>query len=80
VLLVPAEALIWRDDSDFLYAVDADSRCVLLPVSTGIRQDNSVEIREGLTGTERIIIGDRSGLVPGASVSDYRQNETLTLR
>ncbi|HEY1792136.1 MAG TPA: efflux RND transporter periplasmic adaptor subunit [Opitutaceae bacterium] len=48
--------------------VAADGKLVERPVETGMRTASLVEIRSGLAEGERVVVGERSGLVAGETV------------
>jgi HlyD family secretion protein len=63
-LAIPETAIVLRDGNRYLMKVDADNRVQEVKVTTGRRQDDAIEILEGIDATDRFI---RSG---GAFVSD----------
>lgn len=68
VLAVPREALL-GDKVPFVYRVTADNRLEQLPVSTGIQDDEFVEVKSGLSEDDLVVIsGKEGGLSPGMKV------------
>lgn len=55
VLSLPKTAIVIQDKQSYCYAVDAQNTVIQLPVSLGLLAGSDYEIREGLTGDERVI-------------------------
>ncbi|HAH19458.1 MAG: hypothetical protein A2Y00_10050 [Omnitrophica WOR_2 bacterium GWF2_43_52] len=68
VLVIPADALVKEDNSDFVYVAE-DSIAKKVRVRLGIRQDNKIEILEGLEENQRILVFGQQGLKDGAQVN-----------
>ncbi len=66
---VPDEAVFAEGDRNFLFVVQPDSTVVRRPVELGARQPGRVEIREGLTGGEKVVRAGHQKLFDGAKVS-----------
>lgn len=54
-LLIPAEALVLEGRSAYVYRVDAEQRVQRTQVTTGVRHQDQVEIRDGLAAGDRIV-------------------------
>ncbi len=54
-LSLPKTAVVIQDKQTYCFSVDGNGKVVRLPVSLGLQAGPDVEIREGLTGSERII-------------------------
>ncbi len=54
-LSLPKTAIVTQDKQTWCYAVDAQDTVVRLPVSLGLLAGTDYEIREGLSGDERVI-------------------------
>ncbi len=54
-LLIPAEALVLEGRSEYVYRVDAEQRVQRTQVTTGVRHQDRVEIRDGLAAGDRIV-------------------------
>lgn len=67
-LLVPAEAVNADRDGDFLYVVE-NGVAVRKPVICGISNDTYVEIKEGITDTDEIILTFEGNLEEGMTVA-----------
>lgn len=80
-MLVPANALVGTAGSEAVYVVEG-GKAARRPVVTGLRQSGQVEIVQGLTGAETIVVVGTTTLRDGASVrvvneaTDRRQAAT----
>lgn len=68
VLSVPLQALSAGDTPSIL-VVGSDNTIEERKVVVGMRTASLAEIRSGLSEGDLVVVGDRSGLVPGATVS-----------
>lgn len=68
VLAVPLQALS-AGDSPSVLVVGSDNTIEEKKVVVGMRTASLAEIRSGLSEGDLVVVGDRSGLVPGAIVS-----------
>jgi RND family efflux transporter MFP subunit len=68
VLAIPLQALS-AGESPTVLVVDGDNRIIERRVVVGIRTSSLVEVRTGLTEGDLVVLGDRSGLTPGTTVS-----------
>jgi multidrug efflux pump subunit AcrA (membrane-fusion protein) len=68
-LTVPTSALIKRGQLTFVYAVDAEQRARLRPVSAGAAIDSRIEILAGLRDGEAAVIDPPASLIDGARVT-----------
>lgn len=59
---VPAKALVWRDGKPAVFTVSDDGTAVLRPLMIGRRTSATIEVLQGLTVGERVVI-DGAGLV-----------------
>lgn len=67
VLLVPAGALVSSDNTQAVYVVN-DERAVRRPVSTGITSEGDVEILEGLSEGEQVVVQGATTVRDGIQV------------
>ncbi len=67
-LKVPVSALIFRADGLMIGTVRDGNRVAIIPVTTGRDYGNAVEIVNGLTGSERIIVNPPDSIVDGQQV------------
>lgn len=70
---IPELALVREGDSSFVYVIGADDKAKRLPVKTGVRDGNLIEITEGLAAGDRIVTEGVVKLTDGASVRTGRQ-------
>lgn len=66
-LLVPVDALYSDDSGEYVYVIN-ENRAQRRPVVTGVRNDDTVEIREGLSAGETVGWDDTSELTDGQKV------------
>lgn len=67
-LIVPQDALVREDSLNYVYLAD-DSIARKIKVEPGIRQNNKIEILEGLEENQRVIVFGHQGLKDGAQVN-----------
>lgn len=67
-LAVPELALVREGDTSFVYTLDAKQKAKRIPVKTGARDGNLVEILEGLKAGDRIVSEGVVKLSDGAQV------------
>lgn len=67
VLAVPVDAVEQSGDTASVFAVE-DSTIRVIPVSTGIKTSQQIEIRSGLNEGEMVIVGRHAGLQNGQNV------------
>ena len=61
-------ALVREGDSSFVYVIGKDKKAKRLPVKTGRRDGNLIEITEGLTAGDAIVTEGVVKLTDGAAV------------
>lgn len=71
---VPELALVREGDSSFVYVIGADNKAKRLPVKTGGRDGNLIEVTEGLTAGDRIVTEGVVKLTDGATVRTGKQS------
>ena len=64
---IPLDAVSRMEDSQYVYVVK-DGKAHQVPVRLGTRVDNRVEVLEGLTGEEQLIVSGKDLVSEGASV------------
>jgi membrane fusion protein (multidrug efflux system) len=69
-LVIPEIAVVQVGRESFVYRVKADGSVEQAKVVAGVRRDGKVEILEGLTGGDRIVIEGTGKLRPGVKVAD----------
>jgi membrane fusion protein (multidrug efflux system) len=67
-LLVPEEALIPQGDRAAVLLINADGKLERKAVVSGARQGTLVEVREGLSAGQKIVISGQNKLRPGQAV------------
>lgn len=70
-LVLPELALIQIGRQAFVFRVGADAAVAQVPVSVGARRRGEVEIVEGLTAGDRVVVEGTVKLRPGASVVEH---------
>lgn len=68
-LLVPTEAVVQSAKGAALYVLGADNTVGLRAIRTGDRQADRVEVREGVSAGEQVVIEGLARLRPGAAVT-----------
>ena len=66
-ILLPAEALRFKEGTPFVYVVDGDTARET-PIETGLDDGIRVEVTGGLSGQERVIVTARESLSDGVKV------------
>jgi RND family efflux transporter, MFP subunit len=69
VLVIPNSALLRRDDKDFVMVVK-EGKAVKIAVRTGLKNEESTVIVQGLQARDRIIINGADGLADGEEVKE----------
>jgi RND family efflux transporter MFP subunit len=69
VLTVPVEALSLKGNNDFVYVLDSQNLVHERRVEVGLRGSQLAEIRSGLAGGERVIVGGQSKYQEGERVT-----------
>lgn len=67
-LILPQDALVKEDSLNYVYLVE-DSVARKIKVRPGIRQNNKIEILEGLEENQRVIVFGHQGLKDGSEVN-----------
>ncbi len=68
VIVIPFGAVFLREGKSFVYIVK-DSKAVLTSLSLGIRDKDRVEVTEGLSGGETLVVEGHGLLYPDAAVT-----------
>jgi membrane fusion protein (multidrug efflux system) len=69
VVLVPAEAVLQRADGEVLFIVGADDRAKRIVVKTGVQREGRIEIVEGVSGEDHVVIAGQAALIDGAAIT-----------
>lgn len=67
-VVIPEIALVPQGDTVHVFVVDAESKAQMRPIRVGLRFDGQVEILDGLTGGERVIVEGFQKTTPGGPV------------
>ncbi|MFO1043175.1 MAG: efflux RND transporter periplasmic adaptor subunit [Planctomycetaceae bacterium] len=67
-LSLPKSAVVTHDKKTFCYSVDPDGKVIRLPIALGLQAGPDIEIREGLTGNERVITVNANAFQEGQIV------------
>jgi multidrug efflux pump subunit AcrA (membrane-fusion protein) len=71
-LVIPAAAAIRRGQLTFVYAVNAENRAILQPVSPGAETHDRLEVLAGIREGDRVVTDPPSSLSDGAPVTGAR--------
>ena len=79
-LVIPETALIMRADKSVVMVVDDENVAQMRTVRTGMRLDGAVEITDGLSEGEKVIVEGHQKVGPGSPVnpSAFEIGETVT--
>ena len=67
-LYVPKDALLELNGTSKLYVIGKDDKITIKTVKTGLRNDNYVEILDGLSDGDTIAVSNLARLKDGSSV------------
>lgn len=76
-LVVPREAVVSRDKENFVYVVEQE-KAKQVKVKLGESDGEKVEVLEGLTGTEEVVVKGQNTLVDGSTVAVIDPNQPVT--
>ena len=68
-LLVPEEAVLQRADGEVVFVTTADNHARRVVVKTGLQHEGRVEIVEGLSAGDEVIVRGHAALVDGTPIS-----------
>lgn len=68
-LMVPTQAIVPGAGGSSVYVAAEDDTAKLVPVTTGVREADSIEITDGLHPGDRVVVEGLVKLRPGATVS-----------
>ena len=63
--MIPTNALMFRSDGMRVAAVDAGGKVKLLAIKVGRNFGQTVEVLEGITGSERLVLNPSDSLAEG---------------
>ncbi|HEY2122071.1 MAG TPA: hypothetical protein VGH07_00625 [Chthoniobacterales bacterium] len=67
-MLIPANTLIFGKDGPSVATVGPDNKVALKKVKIGADLGTSLEIKQGLSTNDRVILNPAAGLTPGQTV------------
>lgn len=70
VIVVPESAIAYDAEGAFVWRVDSGGKPERVPIETGIRRENRVEITSGLKAGDRIVSGGTHKVNPGSILSE----------
>lgn len=76
-LMVPEQAVLTLGSQSFVYVVDEQGHSARRDLVTGARREGWVEVREGLTGKEQVVINGNARLAVGVPVEIRDDPEAL---
>jgi RND family efflux transporter MFP subunit len=65
---VPLQAVSHESGNPSLFIVNSDSKIEIRPVTLGLETADNIEVLSGAADGDRVVVSERSGLKPGASV------------
>lgn len=78
-IVIPFQAIFLKNSKPFVYVVE-NGKVVLVPVKTGLKQKDSIEISEGLKEGQKLIIKGQERLYPELAVDIYSDFAVKTER
>ncbi len=69
VLVVPEEAVLLRAEGEIVFVATNDDRAKRVPIETGTRRDQRIEVTRGLDAGELVIVRGHAALADGALIS-----------
>ena len=67
-LSLPKTAVVTQDKQTYCFSVDDDGKVRRIPISLGLQAGTDLEIRDGLTGNERVISVNAGAFREGQAV------------
>lgn len=75
-VMVPEGAVQFGKQGTYLYVVSSDNKADLRPVTVGLRYNDLLQITQGVTPNERVVVLGQMMLFPGAPVAEAGQPQT----
>jgi RND family efflux transporter MFP subunit len=76
VLTIPANALLFRSEGTTVGVVDPDGRVEIRPVTTALNLGDRLQISQGLSMTDQVIVNPSDSLANGMTVKIMKQEQT----
>lgn len=67
ILLVPRKAVLERENKKVVFTVK-ENKAKIVPVETGVSDEENTEIKKGLTAREKVIVEGNYGLLEGTEI------------
>lgn len=76
-ILVPEQAVLTLGSNSFVYIIDDQGRSQRRNLTLGLRREGWVEVRDGLSGNERVVVNGNARLAEGVQVDVRDDPEAL---
>jgi len=76
ILTIPANALLFRSEGTTVGVVDADSKVEIRKITISLNIGDNLQISQGLTATEQVILNPSDSLTNGMTVKILNQRQT----
>jgi len=76
-LIVPEESITQKQEKHFVTVIDGESKAAIKPVVIGTRHDGIVEIREGLSEGDLVVVRGMGFIKPGQTVTISETWDTI---
>jgi membrane fusion protein (multidrug efflux system) len=74
VIMIPEDAVLQRSDGAVVFRLVADSRVERVRIRTGVYRDGFVEVAEGLSPGDSVVVRGQTSLIDGSVVSLRNQD------
>jgi RND family efflux transporter MFP subunit len=76
ILTIPANALLFRSEGTTVGVVDANGRVEIRPITTELNLGDRLQISQGLSVTDQVIVNPSDSLANGMTVKIMKQKQT----
>ena len=76
ILTIPSNALLFRSEGTAVGVVDADSRVEIRKITVGLNLGDKLEISQGLSEMDQVIVNPSDSLADGMTVKILNQKQT----
>jgi len=76
ILTIPSNALLFRSEGTTVGVVDADSKVEIRKISINLNLGDKLEISQGLSGIDQVIVNPSDSLANGTAVKILNQKQT----
>ena len=77
VPMIPEDAVLQRSDGTVVFRLLDDDRVERVRIRTGVYRDGLVEVTEGLSPGDRVVVRGQTALIDGSIVSVRRRDGSL---